>query len=265
MNEAPDPSAVYLSRLSARLHGPPDHVRGLLDETQAHLADATDELVAEGADPVAAAQQAVARFGAVDVVAGAMNRSTRARYRRPALREAVTTLMAVAAAGLLAMGAVGLLARAATALTSTRTLFGLPAGARMPASSCNHWLAVQPSAVTCRDAATLEAAADLTLGLAVAGAAGLVLALVVVVMHRRAGPRTGLVPPSAGPTLAVVGFGLGALSTALLAADDAVILSLWGAGLFWVASATCAVAALGSGVVLVRSRPARRGDAHPLR
>ncbi len=170
--------------------------------------------------------------------------------------------MAVAAAGLLAMGVVGLLARTATALTSTSAVFGLPAGAPMPAASCRHWLAVQPSAATCQDAATLEASADLTLGLAVAGAVGLLLAILVVVRHRRNRPRTGRVPASAGPALAVVVFGLGAISTAMLAADDAVILSLWAAGLFWVAAATCALAALGSALLLVRARPPRHG--HPL-
>jgi hypothetical protein len=262
MNEVPDDLAVYLGRLATRLHGPPDHVRGLLDETEAHLADAVGDLVAVGTDPVAARHEAVARFGAVDMVARSMNNATRARYRRPAVREAGTTLMAVAAAGLLAMGVVGLLARTATALTSTSAVFGLPAGAHMPAASCRHWLAVQPSAATCRDAATLEASADLTLGLAVAGAVGLLLALLVVVLHRRNRPRTGLVPASAGPALAVVVFGLGAISTALLAADDAVILSLWGAGLFWLAAATCALAAVGSAVLLARARPQRHG--HPL-
>lgn len=261
MNEVPGELAVYLGRLATRLHGPPDHVRGLLDETEAHLVDAVGDLVAGGTDPVVAPHEAVARFGAVDMVARSMNSATRARYRRPAVREAATTLMAVAAAGLLAMGVVGLLARAATALTSTSAVFGLPAGAQMPAASCRHWLAVQPSAATCRDAATLEASADLTLGLAVAGVVGLLLAVLVVVLNRRDRPRTGLVPASAGPALAVVAFGLGAVSTALLAANDAVILSLWGAGLFWVGAATCALAAVGSGVLLLRARPPRHGDA----
>ena len=257
----PDPIAVYLSRLATRLSGPPDHVRGLLEETQAHLDDAVGDLVSAGTDPLLARHEAAARFGGVDEVARAMNRATRARYRRPAAREATTTLLAVAAAGMLAMGAVGLLARAAAALTSTTAVFGLPATAHMPATACLHWLAVQPAAASCHQAATLEAAADLTLGLGAAGVAGVVLAVLVVVLQRGTGRRTGLVPPVAGPALAVIAFAVGALSTALLAANDAVILSLWGAGLFWVASAVCSLAAIGSGIVLSRTRALRRAHA----
>lgn len=257
MNAVPDPLAGYLDRLATRLSGPPDHVRGLLEETAAHLDDAVGDLVAAGTDPLVARHEAVARFGGVDVVARAMNKGTRARYRRPAVREATTTGLAVAAAGLLAMGVVGLLARVGAALTSTNAVFGLPASAQMRATSCEHWRTVQPAAASCRQAATLEAAADLTLGLALAGVAGLVLAVLVVVLQRGAGPRTGLVPTSAGPALAVVAFGVGAFGTALLGADDAVISSLWGAGLFWVASAVCSLAAAGSGILLFRSRPLR--------
>jgi preprotein translocase subunit Sss1 len=265
VNDVPDDLAVYLGRLTARLHGPPDHLQRLLDETEAHLADAVDHLVAAGTDPLIAPTEALRRFGDVDVVARSMNRATLGRYRRPAAREAATTLTAVAAAGLLAMGVVGLLARVATALTSTSFVFGLPAGARMPAASCRHWLAVQPAATGCRDAATFEASADLTLGLAVAGVVGLLLALLAVVLHSRARTRPGLMPIGAGPALAVVAFGLGALTTALLAAADAVVFSIWGAGLFWVAAATCTLAALASGVLLVRARPLRRGDAAAIR
>ncbi len=254
MNAAPDPIAVYLGELATRLSGPPEHVRGLLEETQAHLDDAVGDLVAAGTDPLVARSEAAERFGGVDVVARAMNKATRARYRRPAIREATTILLAVAAAGLLAMGVVGLLARAAAALTSTSAVFGLPATAHMPATSCQHWLTVQAAATSCRQAATLEAAADLTLGLVMAGVAGVGLAALVVVLQRGAGRRTGLVPLGAGPALAVIAFGVGAVSTALLAAGDAVILSLWGAGLFWVASAVCTLAALGSGIVLSRAR-----------
>ncbi len=261
MKAVPDPIAVYLGRLATRLSGPPEHVRGLLDETQAHLDDAVVDLVSAGTDPLLAGHEAAARFGGVDVVARAMNRATRARYRRPAAREVATTLLAVAAAGLLAMGVVGLLARAAAALTSTKAVFGLPASAHLPATSCLHWLTVQPAAASCRQAATLEAAADLTLGLGVAGVAGVVLTVLVVVLEHRAGRRTGLVPPRAGPALAVIAFAAGALSTALLAAHDAVILSLWGAGLFWVASAVCSLAAIGSGIVLSRARPLRHPHA----
>jgi hypothetical protein len=257
VNAVPDPLAVYLSRLARRLSGPPDHVQGLLDETAAHLDDAVADLVAAGTDPLVARHAAVARFGGLDVVARAMNRATRARYRRAAVREATTTILAVAAAGLLAMGVVGLLARAAAALSSTSAVFGLPASAHMPAASCQRWLLVQPSAAGCRQAATLEAADDLTLDLAVAGVAGVVLAVLVVVLQRCAGSRTGLVPPTTGPALAVVAFGVGAFGAALMAADDAVILSLWGAGLFWVASAVCSLAALGSGILLLRTRPLR--------
>ena len=259
MNAVPDDLAGYVARLATRLHGPPDHLQRLLDETHAHLADAVDDLVAAGADPGVARRQAVTRFGEVDLVARSMNRATRARYRQPAAREAATTLTALAAAGLVAMGVVGLLARVASALTSTSAVFGLPADARMPAASCRHWLAVQPAA-TCREAATLEASADLGLGLAVAGVVGLLLALIAVVLHRRARTPTGLVPAGAGPALAVVAFGLGAIVTALMGAADAVVLSIWGAGLLWVAAATCALAAVASGGLLVRARPLRRGD-----
>lgn len=187
VNDAPEDPAAYLGRLATRLHGPPDHVRRLIDETAARLDHALAEAVAAGTDPVTARREALGRFGAVDVVARAMNRATWARYRRPAVREAATTVTALAAAGVLAMG----------------------------------WLPCWR------------------------------------VMHRRERVRTELVPPGVGPALARVAFGLGAVGTGLFAQGDAVVLSIWGAGLFWVAAATCALATAASGVLLLRVRGLR--------
>ncbi len=131
----------YLDELALRLQGPAAHVRRVFAETEAHLYDASDAQLSAGGDLQAAQAEAVRRFGSPTEVAAAVNAAAWARARGPVLRAAGATLTRLAAAGLLTMGATGMVARIIAALTSTKTVYGLPAGARLPASSCRYWLA----------------------------------------------------------------------------------------------------------------------------
>jgi len=258
VSDQPDGMSDYLDALATRLVGPRAHVDRLLDEVGEHLADAVEAAVAAGADPEAARRKAIERFGPVDVVVRSMNGASRARYRRRAAGELAVAVTGVTAAGLVAMGATGVVAAIGARLTSTDAVFGLPVGARMPTSSCAHWLSVQPTAASCRQAATMEAASDLTLWLAVAGLLGLAVVVAFVLM-RRSLQSTGLVPASTGPSLSATAFAVGAAGAAALAAANAVIGSTWGAGLFWSAAVTCAIAALVSGALVLQSRRSRPG------
>ena len=177
----------YLDELALRLQGPAAHIRRVFAETEAHLYDASDAQLSAGGDLQAAQAEAVRRFGSPTEVAAAVNAAAWARARGPVLRAAGATLTRLAAAGLLTMGATGMVARIIAALTSTKTVYGLPAGARLPASSCRYWLAVRPGSVTCRQAAMLEASSDLTLALGVAGLLGVVLGVALAVRRRKDG------------------------------------------------------------------------------
>jgi len=246
----------YLDELALRLQGPAAHIRRVLAETEAHLYDASDAQLSAAGDLQAAQAEAVRRFGSPTEVAAAVNAAAWARARGPVLRAAGATLTRLAAAGLLTMGATGMVARIIAALTSTKTVYGLPAGARLPASSCRYWLAVRPGSVTCRQAATLEASSDLTLALGVAGLLGVVLGVALAVRRRKDGFTVAVLPAVLGPAVGAAVFAVAALGLTVLAISDAVVLQTWGAGLWWTAAAGCATAALTSGWLVIRALPA---------
>lgn len=254
----------YLDELAARLHGPAGHVRRVLTETEAHLHDSIEAQSTATATDREAAADAVARFGSPAQVAAAVNQAAWARVRGPVLRAAADTATRLLAAGLLTMGLTGAAARLVAALTSTATVYGLPADAHVSAASCRYWLAVQPAAGSCRQAGTLEASSDLTLALGLAGLLGVVLALAVALRGRRRPGPAALLPPVLGPAVAAAVFGVAAIGLALLAASDAVLLQTWGVGLWWTAAAGSAAAAVVSTVLLIRALPASYTALHQL-
>jgi len=255
VNGDPDVVQRYLDELAVRLHGPVAQVRRVLAETEAHLYEAVEASSSFAADPELAQAEAVARFGSPVQVAGAVNQAAWTRVRRPVAGAAAATLVRLTAAALIAMGITGVVARVVAAVSSTAAVYGFPAGAQPPVSSCRYWLSVHPGIVGCRQAAALEASSDVTLTLGVAGLLGVSVALALVVRRRRSA-RPVVLPPMVGPAVGAAVFGLAAVGSAVLAASDAVVLSTWGAGLYWTAAATCAAAAAGSTGLLIRALPA---------
>ncbi len=245
----------YLDELAVRLHGSAAQVRRVLAETEAHLYEAVEASSSSAADPDVVRAQAVARFGSPAQVAAAVNQAAWTRVRRPVVGAAAATLVRLTAAGLIAMGITGVVARVVAAVSSTAAVYGFPAAAQPPVSSCRYWLSVHPGIVGCRQAATLEASSDVTLTLGVAGLLGVFVTLALAA-HRRRSARPVVLPPMVGPAVGAAVFGVAAVGSAVLAASDAVVLATWGVGLYWSAAATCAVAAAGSTGLLIRALPA---------
>ncbi len=96
----------------------------------------------------------------------------------------------------------------------------------------------------------------MTLTLGVAGLLGVFVALALAAHRPRSARAVVVLPPALGPAVGAAVFGLAAVGSAVLAASDAVVLSTWGAGLYWTAAATCAVAAVGSTWLLIQALPA---------
>lgn len=255
MSSDPDVVQRYLDELAVRLHGPAAQVRRVLAETEAHLYDGVDASASYAADPELAQAEAVARYGSPAQVAAAVNQAAWTRVRRPVVVAATATLVRLTAAGLIAMGITGLVARVVAAVSSTAAVYGFPAGTQPPVSSCRYWLSVHPGIVGCQHAAALEASSDVTLTLGAAGLLGAFVALALAA-HRPRSARPVVLPPALGPAVGAAVFGLAAVGSAVLAASDAVVLSTWGAGLYWTAAATCAAAAVGSTGLLIQALPA---------
>jgi hypothetical protein len=252
VSAGPDRVGSYLDELAGRLHGSPHHARRVLVEAEAHLADAIEANLRAGMDPDAAEAAALSVFGTAAEVASAVNTAGWPRARRSALRDAARLLLRLTAAGMIVIGLAGGAARGLAALTSTGTVFGLPAGARPSAASCAHWLAVQPTAHSCQQAGTLEASSDLTMVMGAVGVLGVLLLALVVLTDRRF-PVPRVLPSVLGPAIGASAFGAAAVGLAVLAANDTVLFAAWGSGLWATDAAVSLLAALACGWLLLRA------------
>jgi hypothetical protein len=240
----------YLDELLARSTGPAGEVRRLLVETEAHLRDAADAEVAAGLDPDAAQLRAIERFGSPRAVARAAHRA-----RRPFVVAALAVaFVRMAAAGLVAVGLSALLARLLAMHAGTAFVYGLPAGAAVPAGNCARWLVAQPAATSCARAASLENADD-TLMLRVGGAIVglLVLAVAWALLRRRPRAATPDYVPAMGLTL----FGVAGVVLLLGAYWNFYVPGLWGRGMWFVEGTIALAVAAGYGLAFAhRLRPA---------
>jgi len=262
---APDPIDAYLDELLARLLGPARDVRRTLLEAEAHLRDAVDEQVAAGTELAEARRVAIQRFGSAAQVAATANRSLAGRTGALVLGALVWAAARMVAVGAASVGVAAVLARALAALTSTAFVFGAPANAVLPADRCAHWLAVQPSATTCAQAAMLENSSDtfqLYTGGAVIGLVVLGIAFTIraIVSRARGTARTGIVlPPAAVPAIGATVFG--GTGAALLSAglSDVMLTGSWGRGLWLVDAGVAILVALSYAVVFARALLAGAG------
>lgn len=130
--------------------------------------------------------------------------------------------------------------------------FGLPAALTSSMDGCAHWLAVQPSADSCQQAAIFEAAGDTSIALGALGVIG-VLVLAVVFLLRRSGAfRPAVIPPTLAPAIATTVFSVAAVGLFICGAVNAVIGQTWGRGMWFSESACAVIAAVISGILLVR-------------
>jgi hypothetical protein len=218
----------------------------MLNETEQHLRDSAESFERGGASADEAQAAAIAAYGDAPTIATASNR----RSLGALLTAFVRAGAQLAVYGFAAIGFAALLARGLAALTSTQWVYGAPAGYRFTAAQCAHWLAVQPSADTCRTAAALESSDDsfvLVLGAAVIGliVAGLVLG--AIRLARRPRRPIARLPRTVVAAIGATAF-LGAGAALVAAASgNGVARGVWGQGVLSVDGAV----ALAFGIVFL--------------
>jgi hypothetical protein len=248
----------YLDELLSRLRGAPGDVRRTLQETQAHLDDAVAAGISDGLSRSDAERRAVEQFGPARAFARECNRSA-AGAGNP-LRLLVQQLVALAIVGMISIGISGLVAYVMIAAAGKTFVFGAAPGRTYGASDCTHWLAVQPQAHTCAQAALAESVGDGLLQRLAVGVLGLIVLTGFWAARRRIG--TGLRQSLTSPFAALVGtgaFGSAAGFLIGLAIDSARTQSGRGAGQWLSGGIVALVAAAIFGIVLfnrIRDYPA---------
>lgn len=220
----------------------PRELRNLLAETEAHLRDDAEAAVARGGTPQAAEAQAVASFGPVRELVVAEQRQ--ATTLRTVLRQTLSTAVLLGAIGALAVGLSGVLAEVIRLFGGARSLAGVAPDRVLSASDCARWLAANPAAHGCREAAVADWASEAVSYRIAVGVLG-ALALLAFRWLRRRNLRheraTGL-PPAVRDTIAFTLFAVAGVATLGLGVDALVISPGTGAGQ-WLSAAPVALAA----------------------
>jgi hypothetical protein len=248
-----DPIDAYIEALARRLVGSTIQVHRTLLEVEDHLRESQSALMAAGADADAAANEAVAQFGSVSAVASGLNGHPGAAMGWARARGLLGIAAQLGAAVFIVAAVGGGLAAAVAEIGSTQAVYGSPSRLVPSAANCAHWLAVQPTAVGCRQAATFEAASDLTMALGALGIIGLIVLAVVWGLKRVRLLPTNVVSPVLAPAVATVGFLATGAVLLTFSLDNALVMQTWGSGL-WLCEAICAfVAAFVSAVLWARA------------
>ena len=140
----------YLDRLFDRLSGTGAAGRRILTETEAHLTERVDDLIAQGLAPDAAAQAAISQFGAPEAVANAM--VTKQDPGRLVFRQVIASVWVFAATILITAGVSGALCWLIGCMLGPAIM--APEGAAMIQSAqvCADLMAAHPLAHDCMDA-----------------------------------------------------------------------------------------------------------------
>ncbi len=252
--EASDsPIEGYLDQLVQRMaSGPPRDLRHLLAETEAHLRDDAAAAVVAGLSPEEAERLAVARFGSAGDVAGADG----ARMLTPipaVLGQAALSALLLGGIGALAVGASGLVAAIIRAVAGTRVLVDVAPGQNLSAADCARWLAADPAAHSCRDAAVSDWAAETVFYRIAVGLLGVICVVAYRWVRRRPAGRRGpsALPSPVSSALAAAIFGAAAIWTLALGLQDVVTTSGHGSGQWLSAALVAGVAALVFGMRLL--------------
>ena len=245
MSTPGDPVEEYLDLLYTRLRTSPRRARRVLAEAEDHLREAVADGLSAGMTEREAQDAAISSFGSVRAVVRAHD----ARLRRfPALAvlgDLAMSAWTLAGVGLLAIGVSGLVAEVMNAAFGPRFVGAIPGGARITAAACRSWLADNPGAHNCAQAAILETSGDAVRLRLLAGLAGLVLLAAYRPARRRW--SDAVLPDGFVATVAVSLFGLAGLGLAWLAANQGVVGVSSGPGFYL----SGAVASLGVAAVYV--------------
>jgi hypothetical protein len=252
--ESDGPIEAYLDQLVAGLSGRrPRDLRYLLAETEAHLRDETERGVAAGLPPLQAEAQAVQRMGPVaDLVTAEKKRQ--ATSGTAVVREFLTTGLLLGGIGAVAVGISGVLAAGVQLIWGGRVLVDVAPGQTLAAADCVRWLAADPAAPTCRDAAVADWVWEVIGYRIVLGVLG-AIALAGYGLLRRNWTRRNawaILPVSVSDTIAVVLFGIATAWTLALGVDAIVVNAGHGAGQWLSATPVALAAAAVFAVRLVR-------------
>jgi hypothetical protein len=169
---------AYLDDLFLSVRLEPAAARRLLREAEDHLREEQERLVAQGAEPDAAASEAIAAFGSVQQILTRADEEDRGGWLRRVLGSLVVAGLWMIAIGLLAIGASGALAWALGSTLGQEFVAGDQEGVTYTAERCLQLQRLEPDAPDCADAAVAHHFAE-TVGYRLgAGVAGIVVALV---------------------------------------------------------------------------------------
>jgi hypothetical protein len=240
----PGPVEQYLDELVAALSTRrPRQLRHLLAETEAHLRDDAEAAMAEGLSVEEAEALAVSRFGPARELAAADD-ARMATPLRGVIRQVATTALLLGGIAGVAIGVSGALAALIRAVAGTRALVDVAPGQALSASDCARWLAADPGAGGCRNAAVADWAADTVLYRIAAGVLGLLCVLAYTRLRRRAAgsDRWPLLPAAVTNTIALTAFGAAGVWTLGLGVDAIAVSSGHGSGQ-WLSAAPVALLA----------------------
>jgi hypothetical protein len=205
----------YLDDLYARLRCAPRDARRILAEAEDHLREAVSDGLAAGLTQAEAEEQAISSFGSARAVVRAHDREAWRFPGRAVLFDLTLAGLKLGGIGTVAVAASGLVALAMNLLFGPAFVGGSRRGIAYPEASCRWWLADNPGAHTCAQAAVLEGSVDaVTFRLAV-GILGLILLLAYSLAPR--GRSRHVLPDGFVPTIAVSLFGAAGLGLAVLA------------------------------------------------
>jgi hypothetical protein len=254
-----EPIEDYLDQLQASLRTTPRETRRIIAEAEDHLRQAAAEAQEGGLTRREAEEYAISSFGSVSAVVRAHDHRSSRSLLLAVGRDLTLAGWMLGAVGLVAVGVSGLVAAVMNQVFGREFVGGAPATAGFPASACRHFLAVQPAAHSCAQAAMLENSHDAVSLRLLAGVAGLIL-LAAYYLASRAGRRSrNALPGSFVPVVAVSVFGAAGLGLVWLASNDAVVGRSAGPG-FYLSGAIVALA-----MAAAYARPLHRSLLRPVR
>jgi hypothetical protein len=217
--------------------------------------------VAGGASELAAQTAAVQRFGPVgELVAAEQRRQVPA----PAAvaGQVVATAWLLGAIAAVAVGVSGLIAEVVRLVAGIPVLVDVAAGQGLAAVDCTRWLAADPTAATCRDAALSDWAAEVVGYRVALGLLGVIALLAYPAMRRIRFGRVdmsghgglGRLPAVVSDSIAFTGFALAAGGTLILGVNAVVTASGHGSGQWFNATPVALGVAAVFGWRLLRDR-----------